>query len=290
MYYQMKEQTMNLLQMRITDHFYELNSNEKEVLKNILLKYQEIPTYTITNLSHIAYTSTASLSRLIKKLGFSSFSEFKVKTQIDLDAELEKNLQTEIEFDEKEYLKVVIQDIKQTLAMNHALIDKIAQLLARENELYIYGTGSKQKEIVKNFANDLLYFGKRVQAIRNSGDLSHMCSNVMSANAVLVVLSLNGRGENIENSLTTATARGITLITITIDSVNTISKLANYALYYKDSMANTSLYWTTHSISMLIDVLVRRIIQQCCLSSQQQTYSEDALSSNISKEPLNMHR
>lgn len=57
---------------------YKLNKNENELLKYFLDNSDKIKNMTIQDVAKNAYTSTASIVRFCKKLGYSGFSEFKV--------------------------------------------------------------------------------------------------------------------------------------------------------------------------------------------------------------------
>ncbi len=59
------------------DYYNNLNEKEKFYFQKIEYYSSEIPFMSITELSEKIYTSPASLSRLVKKLGYASFKEFK---------------------------------------------------------------------------------------------------------------------------------------------------------------------------------------------------------------------
>lgn len=68
---------MTLLKYLSTVHADKLTSTDHTILKNMNDQVHLIPNSTISELSQKIYTSSTSLHRLVKKLGFDGYTEFR---------------------------------------------------------------------------------------------------------------------------------------------------------------------------------------------------------------------
>src|SRR5699024_5867048 len=153
---------MELIKYLTIIHNNKLTNTEQMILKNLENYINIIPNLTISELSEIVYSSPTSLHRLVKKLGFDGYTEFKYVIENELHAHEEK-----LDFTQTNtYLSDVIDDIKITYKLNENKFDTVVREILSKDDIYCFGTGWKQKKIVDNFANDLLYYGHSVKTLR----------------------------------------------------------------------------------------------------------------------------
>lgn len=89
-----------------------LSKNDMDILHELDKNFSLIPNSNIKELATTSFTSQASLSRLIKKIGFSSFSEFKLRVSDFLKQSDSKEISVH------DYLSSTIEEIKITDALN----------------------------------------------------------------------------------------------------------------------------------------------------------------------------
>lgn len=250
---------MNLLETRIAQHTSKLSDNDFQSLKNINALYKDIPNMLMKDLADSCYTSISTLHRTISKLGFSGFSDFKLRVNDDL-----KNME-EIKttsFNEEEYLQNYLNDIKLTKRLNENEVKEVAEVILEKKFRFCFGTGWKQKQVIDNFSNDLLYYKEPFVSLRTENDL-RVSANVMDENSALIILSLSGNIDNYIEVLKTCRVRNVTIISITSDKINPLSSFADYSLYYKeDALDNIDKHWNINTLNFLTNYLIETIVSK----------------------------
>lgn len=234
----------------INKHFNNLNENDHYILRQILDNLDILSEMNIEKISKLCNTSTASMHRLAKKLGFSGFIEFKffLKTQQD------EVRQTSIELN---YGDVLLSDLKITLdSINKKSIEDICATIYSSKNLYGYGTGWKQSVALKTLGNDLMYYNKPIIQLRTLADKEHILSSI-SSNDVFFIISLSGNTKDMEPLLNMLKMKGVKIISITSLETNLIASRADYSLYFKkiDTISNNVLHWSPITLNVVLDYL-----------------------------------
>lgn len=247
---------MNIIEKYSYQSNLEFSVSEKEVLKGLIKIYDSIPNLTIKELSNSCYTSTSSLHRLIKKLGFKGFSDFKYKVTDDLE------LQTIEIFNSESYFKKLVSNIEMTKRMNEKIIIDVANIILKKKKRYCFGTGWKQKQIADNFSTDLLYYGESFTTLRTIDDLK-IASEYLDEDSLILIVSISGNANGFDDSLKKCKLNDVIIVSITIDIPNKLSSLADFSLYYKDDILNQSnKHWNSIPLNFLSDYLIETIIDQ----------------------------
>ncbi|MDR2834095.1 MAG: MurR/RpiR family transcriptional regulator [Streptococcaceae bacterium] len=231
-----------------------MSKSEKEIFKLLLENIEVIPNSTINELATSIYISSSSLYRLVRKLGFQGYSDFKYHVTNSLKTEKIISDVTE------EFLEGTINEIKYTHKINQQNLPNAAKLLLEKKERYVYGTGWKQKQLVDNFASDMMLYGIHFTNIRNSDDLKVAASN-MGEDSVLILASLKGEGLDYQEALDILELRNISIVSITSNTANRLSTQSDVALYYADNHvfeANT--HWRAISLLYALNSLVQAVI------------------------------
>ncbi len=232
----------------------DLSGNEKDVLKLLADQADTIPKSTINELANRIYISTSSLYRLIKKLGFQGYSDFKFRVTDSLQTNTIINDSTE------KYLENTLNEIKYTHKINQQNLIKAAKLLLDHKDRYVYGTGFKQKQLVDNFASDMMLYGLNFFNVRTLDDLEVAIKN-MSSDSVLVFVSLKGIRQDYNKIFDTLELRNIPIISITLDTANPLSMRSEIALYYADQdIASELTHWRSISLLYLLNLLTQAIL------------------------------
>lgn len=242
-----------IIERIINDADISLTPNEMDIVRQLNNRLDSIPKASINQLSKELFTSVSTLHRTIKKLGFNGYTEFKYQIQDYLNHE--KHL-SKIS---KNYLESVINEITLTHKINDYELSKVAQAILSKKNKFCYGTGWKQKQLVDNFSNDLLYFGESFTTLRTIDDLL-IASEHMDSDSLLLIVSVYGEPSEYINALKQVQLKNVTLVSITVDKMNTLSKYANFPLFYKDdSILTKDKPWTALTLSYLLTELIQEI-------------------------------
>lgn len=245
---------LNLFSSLLNKNMDELSKSEIEILKVLNDNAHEIPKLTLTELSKKVYVSTSSIYRLIKKLGYEGFPEFKYKVSDSLNSE--KLLVT----DSKDYLKTYINEIMFTYQINEKNIQDAASLILQSNKKIIFGTGWKQKEIADNFSSDMLTYGEDFITLRNKDDLFNAVRNI-SDNDVLIFLSLSGNVSSFKEMIDYCKLNRIPIISVTRADSNQLSMDSTIPLYYgEESLNQYEKHWSAQTLSFLMNLLIQVIV------------------------------
>ncbi|MFM2484710.1 MurR/RpiR family transcriptional regulator [Celerinatantimonas yamalensis] len=169
--------------------------------------------------------SISSLTRFIKKLGFSSFKEFYYRYQQQLNGNQHDNSANQHDALHYEYVNL-LQNIHEQLDVT--VTEALAQGIAQRTGFHVFGAG------FSTFAAEDLKLrfrrlGKFVEIITDI-DSMKMYSPLLKADDLLIVLSLNGRSERLTHYLATLQERHVTIACISANKKSPLLALANHAL------------------------------------------------------------
>lgn len=243
---------MTLIKYRSTIHADKLTSTDRTILENLENNIHEIPTLTLSELAKKVYTSSTSLHRLVKKLGFGGFTEFKYRIENELK---QKNTVEHSIEEASHYFSDVLEDIKITYKLNESKLNSIVKDISSHKDIYCFGTGWKQKQIVDNFANDLLYYGHSVKSLRNTDDLE-IASKQFNKETLVIIVSLTGNLNRYEKTMIYMRDSNITTIGASIYSDNPLSNMAKHSLQFVDSTLDLeNHHWSSIPLNFIFDQL-----------------------------------
>lgn len=244
------------LQELVNAHQSRLSDTEGEILAFMLNHEEFVADSTISALAHKTFTSTSSIIRLTKKLGFSGFAELKFFV---------KNSLAEKKKDKIDFIESGRLDILRTYeALEATDFSPIIQKLAGARTIYCYGTGFAQRNAIQEFAKSMLACGKFVHVIPASNEFKGSLG-VISPQDLVLVVSLSGETPSALPTVQALAARKIPMVAVTALGVNSISAAADHSLHYEST--GTSLtsqrepYHSFVGLSVLLDYLVRQYIQ-----------------------------
>ena len=244
------------LQELVNTHHNRLSETEREILAFMLNNEQFVADSTISVLAHKTFTSTSSIIRLTKKLGFSGFAELKFFVKSSLSSTYEPNA---------DFLKSGREDILKTYeGLQSADFDAISQMLYRARTIYCYGTGFAQRNAISEFSKSMLACGKFTHVIPASSEFRGS-TGAITPDVLMVIVSLSGETASALDTVKTLAARKIPIIAITAPGVNTISSAADISLHYIATPTVTKFqrdpFHSFVALSVLLDYTVRQYIQ-----------------------------
>ncbi|WP_326512907.1 MurR/RpiR family transcriptional regulator [Clostridium intestinale] len=188
-----------------------VNSNkEKDIYYTIawtmLNNIKKVPKLNINQLADMCYTSSATISRFIKKLEYESFSEF--KEQVDLNL---KYYRLKASFNPKfiqekssnpdeltnDFYDLVINNLKQTSEnLDIRKLDKLVEYIYRYKKIAFFGMQFSQY-ISMEIQTMLLMLGKLVTAFVDMQE-QYQYVDDMDENSLAIILTVAGRVANTE--------------------------------------------------------------------------------------------
>ena len=106
---------LRLFSSRIQQAKVTLTHNETELLRSLSAQAGVIPRATITELAQSVFSSPSTIHRLIRKLGFKGYTDFKVRVEDSLESELPLVLA------QPNLLKITISSIEHTFRLNQGV-------------------------------------------------------------------------------------------------------------------------------------------------------------------------
>ena len=196
--------------MKVGEVIYRLlffvNSNkEKDVYYTIawtmLQNIKEVPRLNINQLADMCYTSTSTISRFIKKLGYESFGDFKEKVELVLgyykrDISFHPDFGEKSDIDPSSMVKnfygVINNHLKETCNnLDIRKLDKLLELIYQHKKINFFGMQFSQYMSMEIQAK-LLALGKFVTAFVDVKE-QLKCAEESDEDSLAIILSIAGR-------------------------------------------------------------------------------------------------
>ncbi|MHC5249380.1 MurR/RpiR family transcriptional regulator [Enterococcus sp. LJL120] len=242
---------------KIIDKTSILNFNENTVVTWLYENRKLIETLTIDEIASAVHMSKSYISKVIKKLGYSSFAEFRVQLKIEADAQIsEKNADVlELQTKDLAETKRLLRQINFT-----AIFDDFEQL----EFIYCFGTGHTNQNYIRELSRNLMGIGnKRVIYLSGMSELESVIPLITKRDCFFIA-SHSGESVDLIKVIKLLKLREAKIISITSFSNNKLVRLANYNLfYYSTPIANPLKGTQIHSylpLNLCIDTLMRNYL------------------------------
>ena len=220
-----------------------LNENEKQILQYITEYIDDVPYLSSRELARRTYTSSTAVLRMVKKLGFSNYNDFK----LNISSYLKNQLVEETLISENEELldlmnkmseleKNVITQTKDKISLE--VLQKVVEKLNRCTYIDIVAN-DENAEIAKYASYNFGTAGKIVSVYHNSGQQLQLALNVPKDHVVLII-SKYGKNQNLLRTVKVLKKRGISTVAIISDQNKEMKNMCDYTFYcvYNNSVPN----------------------------------------------------
>lgn len=212
-----------------SDVYQTLSETERYLLNYIHQHLEDISTLSIVTLSERANVSTATIVRLMKKIGYNGYTSFKYrlkqeKKMTDASDQL-KNIDEDIKLairkNEEEVLKTIqLQSIGQ--------IEDAVQKIHNADKIYIFGRGFSEM-IAKEMTIKLQLIGKTCE-VHDDPNIIRLKSRDIDKNELAIFVSLNGETSELVEACQNLSMKQVTTITVTTRIDSTLSKISDMTL------------------------------------------------------------
>ncbi|MGX9291577.1 MurR/RpiR family transcriptional regulator [Bacillus sp. A015] len=206
-----------------------LSETERYLLHYIHQHLEDISTLSIVTLSERANVSTATIVRLMKKIGYNGYTSFKYRLK------QEKKMT-----DESDQLKNIDEDIKLAIRKNEEEVLKTIQLqsigqiedavqkIHDADKIYIFGRGFSEM-IAKEMTIKLQLIGKTCE-VHDDPNIIRLKSRDIDKNELAIFVSLNGETAELVEACQNLSMMQVTTITVTTRIDSTLSKISDMTL------------------------------------------------------------
>lgn len=238
----------------VAAHHGAWNETERGILSYILSHQQEVAGSSVQAVAQRTFTSTSSIMRLTKKLGFSGFAELKYFLRSCL-AEAEPEAGTDL-------LAAQREDLQSTLEhLERVEIEPIIQRIHEAGSVYCLGTGFAQRTAVSEFSKSLLTNGRSSSVIPDLTEL-RVGLPMMRTGDLMVLVSLSGNTPEYARIPQMLAARGIPTLAVTRLGGNQMATDARWNVHYSASPVtlpwHPGPFYSFIGLNLALDYLVRR--------------------------------
>ena len=231
----------------------EITSSEELVLKYIINNVDKVMAMGVRGVAKENYTSTSTVMRLAKKLGYTGFVDLAYHiismsgTRQGVERE-DKN--AFIGSDKDTFLQYVTeQDISNFISILKNINHKV---------IFIYATGFSS--LIANYLNKkILVLGKKCIFATGSDSIGIFENNIMDIEA-LIVVSKSGETKVVLDKVNVAKNRGIKVVSFTKEVENSISKASDISFKILDinKLDDNNIYPNTFfpNLCMLIEYII----------------------------------
>lgn len=212
-----------------SDVYQMLSETERYLLHYIHQHLEDISTLSIVTLSERANVSTATIVRLMKKIGYNGYTSFKYRLKQEKkmtdDSDQLKNIDEDIKLairkNEEEVLKTIqLQSIGQ--------IEDAVQKIHDADKIYIFGRGFSEM-IAKEMTIKLRLIGKTCE-VHDDPNIIRLKSRDIDKNELAIFVSLNGETSELVEACQNLSMKQVTTITVTTRIDSTLSKISDMTL------------------------------------------------------------
>ena len=217
---------------QLKNHYEKLSLNEQEVI-DYLMKQENLDTLTLKKMSADLYLSSSTIVRACKKLGYHTFNDLRYDLRLSKELSKYQGQKTQSSFEELKGQLTL--EFNQTLSiLSEEDFHFFAQQIINARRIFCIGVGSsymamsdfnRKLKLVNLWSNDYFehYSIKRIADISTKED-------------VIIVFSLGGRTEEVNQSVYAAKQNGTRILSITSLGNTYLSQLSDGVIYVYDTI------------------------------------------------------
>ena len=242
-----------------------LTSTEQGIVNYILTNPEELEKISSRQLAELTYTSPATVVRICQKLGFSGYSEFKIKylQEVNQTPRMDQINRTNPITSEDSLHRIVnkvaaleITAIEQTKkGIDLDQLNRVSELLNQATCIDFYAFDNNL-HLAKNACSHFLYAGKQA-VIHDSSNAQFMQAFASVEGHVAIIISRTGENPMLYRIANVLRERKIPLLVLTVSRHSSLAKISTEHLYlynvHRFTDMGTILFQT--SVQYLFDLL-----------------------------------
>lgn len=241
----------------INKHYTQLNENELSIVSYVLQQKEAVQDMSITELASACHTSRSSILRLVQKIGFNGFTDFKYSLRQSVESGRGRT--------HHDLIHLLEEDICETIHLfERTNTEPIIRSIYEANRIYCFGTGWMQVAALNNLVRDFLLDGKNVFGIPSQKEFSLLLSEIEPSDLVIIV-SQSGETAQLPEITQLLSLKNIPSLSITEFKRSQLATRATYSLYYhatsfEDRRKNKTDKKTAVTLHLLLDLIYREYV------------------------------
>lgn len=222
---------MNFFEI-VSSHLKDLTDNEHKLFEFVVSNMENINGKSIRSVASMAYVSTATFIRFVKKIGFSGYSEFATVIKFTLINEKESPNKSIFYTEKLSYKESYLKNIEETIrVIKDKQLNLISQKLKQKPELYFFAKDAT-KHLVEYITFIYSIAGFKV-FFPNDHNYRKIISREIDQDSLVFIMSFNGENkEFIELISNLKREKAPLIVSITGADNNTIQNLSDINFYF----------------------------------------------------------
>jgi DNA-binding MurR/RpiR family transcriptional regulator len=221
----------------MTARLDELSAAERKVAEYVFGEPKKTLYYNVAELARQSGASQAAVVRFCKRIGVGSYSDFKLRLARDVfqgeDQRFVPDLDLESSTSPESVIRNIVESSKRGLSLLETVLDPRAAEAAANAILgasmtALFGVGASGI-VANDFLQKLIRIGLP-SSFTPDLDLQVTAAASLKSTAVAFVVSYSGENAGMIETARQARARGVPVISLTMDSANAIRSLADIVL------------------------------------------------------------
>ncbi|GBG95971.1 MurR/RpiR family transcriptional regulator [Lactococcus termiticola] len=254
-----------------------LSSAEKYCWEIIQDHYDEIPELSISKLAELCHCSISTINRTVQKKGFKGYSEFRFYIKEKPVYEIKgfsAEISAAIAKNEEELSRTIT-------SISVASVEAAVSCLEAASDILIFARGlsiGAATELMRK----LELFHKRAVIHDDGGAMAYYAKHA-GPDSLIIVLSLSGGREEINQPLAEAKKNGAKILALTASQCSELTSLADISLVgYKSSYEVNYFELDVHS-RLPLYILERVLVDAYSIFKKQQIFEKEKLGKISSK-------
>lgn len=242
------------LDEKVSKNYDRLNPNDRIIWQYINTHRGECCNISIDELAACCNVSRSTVMRFAQKLGMRGFSELKSFIRWECG-----DFQDTSEDLVEKACSTAIQTIERFRDMD---LDGIFRLLQNANRIFVYGTGSMQRELATEFSRMFLNINVLVFKIHGEAEFRKVL-RVITEDDVVLIISKSGETMFIKEIVVALKGKKVPIISLTHSGSNTLANMSDHSLFlnYKTYQVSETLYLEqTAEMFLAIQILFIRYV------------------------------
>ncbi len=215
----------------IQQQYLGFSNKEKTIADYILKEGTQLRNINISVLAKRIGVSDGTITRFCKKIGCSTFTDFKIRLGSLQSKQLQNNNSDPLTHVYDFYREVIERTNKM---MNRDALEYIANEIQKARFVYIYGIGSSGLS-ADEFMLRLMRMGFQGQSITDSHQMI-INSSIVSPEDLVIVFSASGETSEVVNAATIARKNGCSVLCVTSFSDSSLAQNSDYSFTVPNSV------------------------------------------------------
>lgn len=213
---------------------YKLNENDLFIIQYIIEHNEEITSYSSHQLAKETYSSPTAVIRLVKKIGFENYNDFKLNIHTLLNKYTLSNMRIMSNEDlytiKNKLAEIEIGIINQTKEqLNSNIFNEVMTMISRNK--YIDIIANDANAAISEYGSHILSSVNKIVNVYHDGNKQLWLSLNVSSDHTVILISKFGRTKHLLKIADTLKQRHIPFIIITTDKTKDLSNKSPYVLY-----------------------------------------------------------